>query len=392
MSAIILSLILVGLVFTLSTSGFYTRFDVLGRENKRIALGLAESCANVALLRVGQNYAYDPTTDPGFIAGKGVPINVGSQKCYIQAFNNKVVGPSNTTFTIVAQANYLGTFSNVQVGATVQNPTVAPAPVIPPTPSCADTVMMIDRTGSISSSDLTGEKAAAVGLVNLYNQMSGPPLNLPASQLPLIGFGAFGTNFLNPAAQIITHLTNNYPGLISSINAMPTAFSYTSIQSAISVAQSELSSLSDGKQKVLILISDGGANRSVADPLCTNPSNDPSVAALCAADQAKLAYTHIFTVHYGDPSGRNYLATLASGIVSNSPHQPGSKNDDNPDTPAGVTAENNDNDYFFISPTAGQLTTLFNQIGSIVCPAASGGGNISLPPSDINLGSWQENP
>ena len=378
MSALVISLILVGMTFALGTAAFYTRFDVLASENKRISLGLAESCVNVVMLRLAQHptIAPDPET-----------IQVGAdteQSCDIRSVTFAGAGNPKIA-TIQTHAQYRGSNSNVKTTANVSDPTLPPPPPPPPpAPVCADTVVMIDRSGSINDADYIKEKAAATGLVDLYE---------PLTPNPLIGFGAFGTSGSNADAQILQTLTTNYPTLNSIINGAPDANSYTDLQSAISLAQHQFEVIADDKQKVLILISDGLPNRSSVDSLCNNPSGDDDIAALCAADQAKLAYSHIFTVHYGDANGRDFLAKLASGTFSNSGHQPGSANNTGTsNTPAVINAENIDGDYFYVSPTADQLQAIFTEIGAIVCPEAVGGGAPSLPPSTILPGSWQETP
>ena len=77
MSSIIIALVLLGLTFSVSTSGYFSRFDVLNSEFKRVGLGLAESCVNSALLKMAQNYAYAP-------APSGDVIAVGNQSCTIR--------------------------------------------------------------------------------------------------------------------------------------------------------------------------------------------------------------------------------------------------------------------------------------------------------------------
>ena len=47
---------------------------------------------------------------------------------------------------------------------------------LPPAPSCADTVMILDRTGSMSSADLTNERVAAHALTDLYAGVLPPSL------------------------------------------------------------------------------------------------------------------------------------------------------------------------------------------------------------------------
>ncbi len=55
MSTLILTAVLVGVMFTANTSSFYSRYDALGAEFKRVSLGLSESCSNAALLKIAQN-------------------------------------------------------------------------------------------------------------------------------------------------------------------------------------------------------------------------------------------------------------------------------------------------------------------------------------------------
>jgi hypothetical protein len=249
---------------------------------------------------------------------------------------------------------------------------------------------MLDKTGSISSSDLSGERNAATGLLNLYT---------PLNPHPKVSIGDFG----NPGSgsylgQILFPLTTNYAGVQTAINGITSSGGSTNLQSAIATAQNEFvangSTHPDGTpyQRILILISDGDPNIPGSGSGWNQGAQD---AALSAADQAKLAYTSIFAIHYGSGDGRDRLASLASGTVSNTGHQSGSRNDaglSNTPTQAQIDAENGDNDYFYISPTAAQLQTLFTQIGSIVCPASVGGGAPALPPTSISTGSWQEVP
>lgn len=120
MSAIIISLILTGMTFALSGSGYFSRFNVLNSEYKRISLGLAESCVNSALMRVSQDYTYMP-------AAVGDSVNVGAQNCLIKSvtYGPEVAGRKATY--ISAQADYQGAFSNVKVSATIASTTYSNA-------------------------------------------------------------------------------------------------------------------------------------------------------------------------------------------------------------------------------------------------------------------------
>lgn len=117
MSVIIIALVLLGLTFSVSAGGFFSRFNVLDGEFKRVSLGLAESCANAALLKIGQNYNYAP-------AAGGDDVFIGGQTCTIVS-----VG-SGTARTIVTKADFHGAFSTMKIAANVQDPNVA---YVPPT-------------------------------------------------------------------------------------------------------------------------------------------------------------------------------------------------------------------------------------------------------------------
>ena len=198
----------------------------------------------------------------------------------------------------------------------------------PPAPACADTVMMLDRTGSMSSTDLVNERIAAKGLLDLY---------APLSPAPKVGVGVFGNpaDTTNWSAIIVGNLTDVYSGLYTAIDTwLATSNGGTNLSSAISVGHNELiSNGSPTAANVLILLSDGDTNR---------PTTNPIEAALDAADVAKSAGTKIFTIFFGtDPdgtgfSGQGLLAALANGSVpvgtghpghSGALHELGSAND-----------------------------------------------------------------
>lgn len=118
MSVIILSAVLLGMAATASMAGFFARFSALDREYKKSALGLADSCANVALLNLAQNYAYAPAL-PAI-----VQLDTGT--CTIQSINTLgAPSASSRTVLIATSAKYQETFSTVEVNATVLNPASA---------------------------------------------------------------------------------------------------------------------------------------------------------------------------------------------------------------------------------------------------------------------------
>ncbi len=73
MSAIIISVILLLIAVNLSLVGFFTRFNILGTEMKERSSALADSCIDVAQMKLMQDASY---------AGNA-SITVGENTCFI---------------------------------------------------------------------------------------------------------------------------------------------------------------------------------------------------------------------------------------------------------------------------------------------------------------------
>lgn len=115
-SAIIISFILISLTLTVSASGYFSRANVSSIEYKRISFGLAESCANTALLNVAQNFYYVPP-----LGGEIVPV--GDETCTIKTASSTALDTTGRkTVYITTQAQYRGAWSNVKVTTLVINP------------------------------------------------------------------------------------------------------------------------------------------------------------------------------------------------------------------------------------------------------------------------------
>src|SRR5581483_11572853 len=119
-SAIIITLVLFALTFSVSSSGYFSRFNSLNGELKRVSLGLAESCENVALLKLAQNYDY---TGNETITFGNPPLS-----CTIGTINpapaQRASPVTSINPIILATANYQGAFTKINVGAKIQNPNV----------------------------------------------------------------------------------------------------------------------------------------------------------------------------------------------------------------------------------------------------------------------------
>src|SRR3989344_2309287 len=413
-STLIITAVLMMAISATSTSSFFARFDALGSEFKRVSLGLSESCLNAALLKITQNFCYDPTADPDYVSGEGVKVDVGPDSCYISSvtYDTPDCDADKRTVTIKTTAQYPeqnGSWSSNKIVATIQNPAisvttppptcsflVSPASItqgqnvtiqwstsgnataldvvqsigatnttiysglpsgspitdapsasasysatitgpggstqcvptdsvgVEPPADCADTVLMLDRTGSMANSYpcpgcLQGERDAANGLLDLYDNLD----PLPKTSVGVFGaIGSTSTSSFN--AEIRQGLTTVYSSLYNAVTTgLATASGGTNLTSAISISDGELNSGNHtmGKNKVLILISDGKA---------TYPSPNPNQSATNAANAAKLATgpgkasdnipTEIFTIHFGGSGpnnvDQNFLATLATNSAN----------------------------------------------------------------------------
>lgn len=157
---------------------------------------------------------------------------------------------------------YTGTATNAGGSNTCTATLTITAP--PPAPSCADTVAILDRTGSMSGTDLNNEETAADALVSLYQGVT------PAD--PKVGVGSFG-GLDGSAASIPANgiLAAAYSNLLNAINTITNSNSSvgSDLGAAITVGTNELNSsrhvidLSTGEypKKVLVFVSDGLPNK-----------------------------------------------------------------------------------------------------------------------------------
>jgi hypothetical protein len=84
LTVIITSAVLLALVATASLTAYFSRSSSLGVEEHMRAQSLAESCEQIALLDLAQNNSYNPTFDPAYVVGEGVPKKVDTETCYIK--------------------------------------------------------------------------------------------------------------------------------------------------------------------------------------------------------------------------------------------------------------------------------------------------------------------
>jgi len=195
---------------------------------------------------------------------------------------------------------------------------------VPPlcgTSANADVVIMIDRTGSLSASEMTQQKNAAKTLLNFFSF---------ATIKPKVAIGTFNVQLVPDARiELYGNLTTTYghdnpgdTGLYEVINNIPsTGSGSTDLSAGISVAQAELSAHAQSSNRYIVLISDGIAN----EPDGANPGScsdhNPGYAANVAASNAEAAGTKIIAVHFGDDGICNpgVGAAFLQGIIATAP-------------------------------------------------------------------------
>ncbi len=174
----------------------------------------------------------------------------------------------------------------------------------PPTPVCAETVMMLDRTGSMASADLTNERNAAIAFTNLYSTVT------PA---PKVGVGSFGGLYGSTAAQVPdnTHpyvgwLTTIYTTITNAITQITGSNSSvgTDLSAAITAGNAELNSSRHvaGKEQVLVIVSDGEPNEPNDTTNTSTDFESPSVNAQNASGELWSNPTNAYTDGAGDAS------------------------------------------------------------------------------------------
>ena len=158
-----------------------------------------------------------------------------------------------------------------------------------------DLMLVLDRSGSINSSELTQLKNAANSFITAL---------APSTDGVHTGQSSFATN-----ATLNLHLTDNEASAHAAINAL-TAGGFTNLKGGIDLAKTELDNPGDGHDRadldspdVMVIITDGAPNR----PL---PSTTADDVAAPSADAARAAGIEIFVLGVGvSASTETYLKT-----------------------------------------------------------------------------------
>lgn len=104
-SAMVIMTVLLLLATTTSMASFYSRFNALDRENKKVGTALAESCVDSALLKLAMNSSYlgNETVSVGSNSCKICPVSAAGQ---IRNFSTKATyNQTVTNFAVKSTLN-----------------------------------------------------------------------------------------------------------------------------------------------------------------------------------------------------------------------------------------------------------------------------------------------
>ena len=250
-------------------------------------------------------------------------------------------------------------------------------------PEPLDLVMIIDRTGSMTPTDLANAKNAARAVLEFLDPalehvalgVLGP--SSTSQQCTGANAGAYGRPAASAADPTATWLASPYPAampagdyqladgslnpnsqVVRTIDCLATSGVGTNLGTPIERAQSYFASSGrPGARRGLILLSDGAANE---------PNNQSCQFAFEAASDAQTAGISMVTIGFGvagdrciDAAGSSYpngtaLTKLLSDMASPINGEPA-------DDQGCTEAENQDGDNFFCEPREADLEAVFVQ-------------------------------
>ncbi|MBI5284470.1 MAG: VWA domain-containing protein [Chloroflexi bacterium] len=263
-----------------------------------------------------------------------------------------------------------------------------------------DVALIIDRTGSMSSADMTNARNAANSLLRLYDpslqwvalgllgpsRTGGTTCSGANSPAPVMGasssqyatanwtpIGLTGTGApVNEAYVNASGVLNPNSLIVKGIACFNSSSTGTNLSTPVKKAKEYL--LANGRsgvRKGIILETDGSPNYSSAG----SASDYTCLAAANEAAAAKTAGIEIFTIAFGLGSGDK--CPDSSGFWNNKPVGNLLAAQATSSTDNGCNdAENTDGDNYFCQPKTGDLTSIFQAVAGAL---AGGARLVSLP-------------
>ena len=228
-----------------------------------------------------------------------------------------------------------------------------------------DIALVLDRTGSMSSTDVQAVQNASRGLLDDLD---------PSNQH--VALGTIGIS--NPSATCRTtastsgsgdwvpiHLTDDYDELVDGINCLNQSSTRTNLGDSIFAAGDHLvDNGRSGVPKAVLFMTDGEANI----PTGGNPCDYAEQRAQTIKSAGVIVVTIAYRLEGVDCSGK--LATTVLADMASDPESGVATADDHggcdPDTPGSVADENADSDLFFCAPDPGLLSSVFSEASSAI--------------------------
>ncbi len=264
-----------------------------------------------------------------------------------------------------------------------------------------DVALVIDRTGSMSSTDMTNARNAAKSLLQIYDP------NLQWVALGLLGPSRTGTycSGANSPAPVMGASSSQYATanwmpigltgngapvneayvdasgvlnpnslIVKAITCFNSSSTGTNLSTSMKKAKEYLLAPGNGRagvKKGIIFETDGSPNYSGAGAA----SDYTCLAAATEATAAKAAGIEVFTIAFGLGSGDK--CPDSSGFWNNKPVGNLLAAQATSSTDEGCTAaENADGDHYFCQPKTGDLTSIFQAVAGAL---AGGARLVSLP-------------
>ncbi len=271
----------------------------------------------------------------------------------------------------------------VQITASRTGACNGPCGSSPTTP--LDIVIILDRTSSMSASDLSDAKNGALAVLGLYDPEfqhvglavlgAGDPSNLCVEKTPQTGGNwlvvPLSSDYKNADGSL-----NMASNLVSTINCLQTSSQGTDLGSPLSDnfynrpdALTELLNSGRNVKKGIILLTDGAANAPTTLPAPVNPcayAND-------RATIVKNASIEIFTIGYG-VAGQNcsdqngtYATALATVLLADMATD-SADDHGHCSNAANIEAENIDGDHFLCQAKGSDLEKVFATAAAALAP------------------------
>ncbi|CAN5154676.1 hypothetical protein BH09PAT2_BH09PAT2_04020 [soil metagenome] len=222
--------------------------------------------------------------------------------------------------------------SNVCATATT---TKSPTPGMSRTPSpsgqickldTTDIILVLDRSGSMSnfkdSEGFTKLDRAKQGALNLLDKLTAT--SNVATRIGLVSFGSQGNDGTGRQSSAYNSTldiapTTNFTSVKTAINNLKYIQDGTCIECGIRIANGQLTSTS--RNRVVILLSDGGANH-IWDG--TNTSTDSKPRAIAEANKGRATGIKYYVLGYGSNPDTSTLVAIAGNTI-NYKYQPDAK-------------------------------------------------------------------